>query len=171
MSTEKPTPEDLLAELKAVQAQFLELEARFQQSRKETEWLEENLRRRTRDLNERVKELRCLYEISRIFDRTGEPVHKVVQQLVESLPGSMQFPEQGWARAELNGRVFQTGAKNSGDPRLSEGVFRGEETVGRVEIGYARRLGKQTDFLPEEQELLREVARRLGKLVEERGLP
>ena len=54
---------------------------------------EEALRKRTHDLGERVKELKCLYGISNLVHRPDISLEEMPQGTVDLIPPGWQYPE------------------------------------------------------------------------------
>jgi len=131
------------------------------------------LARRTRDLDERIKELRCLYAVSRIVQdhSNGRAADDAVfQELVDTLPPAFAFPELTAAHFVLNGREYRTARYADTPWRLAvpvrvAGREAGELAVVCLEALPSADLGP---FLKEERELLEAVAEQIGKLVERR---
>ena len=68
----------------------------------------EQLRRRTRDLGKRVKELNCLYGISHLVEQADNSLEDIIRGVVELTPPSWQYPEATCVRIILDGQVRQT---------------------------------------------------------------
>jgi two-component system NtrC family sensor kinase len=119
-------------------------------------------------LNERVKELSCLYRINQIFETFSGSPNEVFQQIVELIPPAWQYPEIASARIVLDGRQYETPGFREGRQRQSADVILGGKPRGIVEVVYAD--GKQPlndgPFLKEEQSLLDAIARQIASIVE-----
>ena len=61
-----------------------------------------------RALEERVKELNCLYEMGRIVERHRGSLETVLQEIVNLLPSSWEYPEITCARIVLDDMEFKT---------------------------------------------------------------
>ncbi len=68
----------------------------------------DELRRRTHELGERVKELNCLYGISRLREQKELPIEEICQGVAELLPPAWQYPEITCARIVLKDYEFTT---------------------------------------------------------------
>jgi streptogramin lyase len=71
--------------------------------------LEAQVVEKTYELNERVKELNCLYGISRLAGRQGISLEEILQGTLELITPSFQFPEGACARIILDDQEFKTG--------------------------------------------------------------
>lgn len=119
-------------------------------------------------LEERVKELDCLYGISGIVERSGGSLELILREIVSLLPSSWEYPDISCARIELEGREFKT--DNYADTawkQVAELRVHGE-VAGTVEVGYLEERPERAEgpFLAEERRLLNAVAERTGHIVE-----
>lgn len=165
MAAPTPNHEELLAALAESQARILALEA----ERDETDWLEHCLRRRTRELSERVKELECLYRVSELLDGPEAPTAATLTALADALPHALQRPQSASARVAVRGRAFETPGFAQAAARLSVPVRDGGREIGAVEVGYTPPIPPGEPFLKEERQLLQAVADRLGSVLSVSG--
>lgn len=115
-------------------------------------------------LQERVKELVCLYEVSRVIEQFGDDPATVFRRVVDALPGSWQYPESACARIRVRGRSYVTQSFEETVWCQREPIVVGGETVGEVEVCYraSKPPADVGPFLKEERDLIEEVALRLG---------
>jgi len=122
-------------------------------------------------LRERIKELDCLYEITRLAQRQDLVLDDILAGVCDIVARAWQYPEIAWARTTLGGRVHST--KNVCQPvsRQSSAVKAHGEIVGRIEVGYLEKCPKcdEGPFLREERHLLDAVADHLGRIIEARN--
>lgn len=147
---------------------LLDMEERLRASQDDSQWLEYVIKKRTRDLNERVKELNCLYQITALLEESGRPVPEAIQRLVEMVPHAWQHSELACARAFLGDKEFRTRNFQNTPWCQSGDIFVRERCVGKFEVGYVADPSKNAGpiFLPEEDRLLQDICRRLGRLLE-----
>ena len=119
-------------------------------------------------LNERVKELSCLYRINQIFETFSGSPDEVFQWIVELIPPAWQYPGIASARIVLDGRQYETPGFKEGRERQSADVILGGKSRGSVEVVYAEEKLPLNDgpFLKEEQNLLDAIARQIAFIVE-----
>jgi PAS domain S-box-containing protein len=119
------------------------------------------------DLQERLKELECLYRISSILESEG-PLGDLLLAAAEALRHAMQYPDRAVTCIRLDGAEYRTGPCPGPDAPslLKADITIGETERGTVSVAYA---GEQP-FLNEEAALLREVGRMLAKAIERREL-
>lgn len=116
-------------------------------------------------LRERAKELRCLYSIDAIVgDRDQTPAHAFLRVL-EAIPAGWQRPHSTGARITYLGRGFVGPGFSSWAPQLSEPIRIWHTEVGRLDVS-DHEAPDVAPFLPEEEELLRRIAGRLGEYLE-----
>ena len=70
--------------------------------------MEMELRQRSYELGERVKELNCLYGISSLVDKPGISLPEILQGIVDLVPDSWQYPEITCAAIRLEDQEFKT---------------------------------------------------------------
>jgi PAS domain S-box-containing protein len=129
---------------------------------------EEKLRELAEELEERVKELNCLFGITRISEQYRGSLTDILSRTVELLPPSWDHSDVACARIVLGGLEFKT--RNYGETPWSQRAhisMHGEE-VGWVEVGYLKAMPERDEgpFLAEESSLLHSVAERLGRVAE-----
>ncbi|MCK8519553.1 PAS domain-containing protein [Methanoculleus sp. 7T] len=129
---------------------------------------EDALRRRTHDLDERVKELSCLYAISRIVEQPGVSLDRILQEAALALPQGWQYPDDTVVRITVHGRKFETEGFRETPWRQVSPVLVDRNPVGMVEVRYLHRRPEEDEgpFLREERSLLDTVASRLGEAIE-----
>ena len=131
---------------------------------------EDKLEQYAYELQERVKELNCLYGISRIVERAGLSLEDMLLEIVDIIPPSWQHPEIICARITLRDNVYQTEDFQETPWRLARDISVFGEKAGTMEVCYLeeRPQADTGPFFQEEEELLRAVAERLGRIVERR---
>ncbi|MEO5347198.1 MAG: ATP-binding protein [Magnetococcus sp. YQC-9] len=118
-------------------------------------------------LDERVREIECLRDITHQSLTPGWSLQQILDQCVRLIPKGFSKPKSIMARIRLNGESFQTADFREVESRLSAQIPLLEELTGVVEIF---RLPSQTDeneplFLDEEQTLLDSIAKQIGQSV------
>ena len=115
-------------------------------------------------LRERIKELNCLYGIARLAERHPDSVENMLQDLVNFLPFSWQYPEITCARIIFKDRTFKSKGLEVTKWRQSSRIFMYNEPVGEVSIFYLeeRPPADEGPFLKEERALLDALAERIG---------
>lgn len=111
-------------------------------------------------LQERVKELECLYDISRILRRGDTGVKEILGQIVEILPRGFQYPELAGARIRVGDISRQTDGFIESSFLLAAAFGGTGESAGRVEVSYPPGIASRdpVPFLPEEARLVEKIA-------------
>ncbi|NOY95148.1 MAG: PAS domain S-box protein [Chlorobi bacterium] len=119
-------------------------------------------------LNERVKELQCLYSIAEIFEKQDITLDELYQETVRLLPASWQHPEVTGSCITVQGKVFRT--KNFKKTRWMQNadINIKNKKVGSIKVCYLpEKPDKHGDpFLKEEWGLIKNIANQLGKHIE-----
>ncbi len=118
-------------------------------------------------LNERVKELSCLYSISSLAGRQNLSLDEILSQVVELIPSAMREPENVCARILLDGRRFATANFRETPWKVERHIFVGSEPVGSLQVFYlGTKQANREILIKEEQDLLTAVVERLGETAE-----
>ncbi|OVE81526.1 hypothetical protein BVY04_03040 [bacterium M21] len=127
-----------------------------------------SLELKTRDLDERVKELGCLYGLSELVAIHGHDLPKILEGLVALLPPSWQYPDIAQARVCHGDRVYSSSASYDCRDGLMADIIVNGTAQGSVQICYMERVKSDHEgpFLREERQLLDAVAERLGRIIE-----
>ena len=132
---------------------------------------EDALREREHDLNERVKELRCLYNISKLAQQPDIYINALFDQTVMFIPPAMQFPEIACVRILYENRMFKT--KNFSETIwcLKTPIKEYKKNVGYIEIYYLKEKPEfdEKPFQKEEIDLINAISEILGIFIEHKN--
>jgi hypothetical protein len=119
-------------------------------------------------LRERAKELRCLYSVISALSRREEPPNVVFGWILEAIPPAWQYPEDTTARIQYFGRTHALSDFVDTPWRMRSPISIWRTQVGVVEVHYKRErpIAWEGPFLREEQELLDNIAHRIGEYLE-----
>jgi PAS domain S-box-containing protein len=150
--------------LKAVTASRDELNKEIKERRK----IEKELQKSMDDVGERIKELNCLFEISRLLERRGLTLEGILRGIVELIPPALQNPESTCARIIVDGQEFSS--KNFKETRwmLAQDIIVNDHAVGALAVCHIRKPPQSDDrpFLKEERNLINTIAERIGRIIE-----
>lgn len=130
--------------------------------------MESELEKKAHDLGERVKELECLYGISKVIEKPGVSLQLILKGVVALMPPAWQYPEITCARVILDGRVFKSANfKKTRWKQVANMTVHGRQ-AGTVEVHYLQERSQRDEgpFLKEERNLIEAIAERLGRVVE-----
>jgi len=157
------TKQQLIEELGSLRRRVAELEA----AEVRHDELEHELRRLSWDLAERVKEMNCLYAISKLRDRHGISVDEVLQGIVELIPSAWQYPESTCARLRVGAREFKTAPFQETTWRLASDIVVNGSQSGTLEVFYTAERPPMGEgpFLREERNLIEAIAERVRRIL------
>ena len=129
---------------------------------------DEKLEQVTQRLRERVKELKCLYDISSLRISTSFSLDDVLQEIVDFIPPATEYPEITCARIVFDRYEFTT--KNFRDTKwkLSQEIKINNERIGTLEVCYLtekHELEKEP-FHKEVKNLVLAIAESIAQIVE-----
>lgn len=129
-------------------------------------------RENIKQLKERVKELNCLYQLTKIVRDDKLAEEEVFEKVLEIIPPSWQYPEITCARLKVNNTCYET--KNfKKTPWIQSGVITSEgKIIGKLEICYLEKKPTEAEgpFLVEERRLIDVITDLLSKFIDERRL-
>ena len=117
-------------------------------------------------LRERIKELNCLYGISQLAERHLYSLDDLLNELVDFLPYSWQYPETTCARILFQGKTYTSDKFQVTNWRQSALIYMYHEPVGECAIFYLEECppADEGPFLKEERALLDAVAEQIGTI-------
>jgi len=125
-------------------------------------------RRAEHELDERVKELQCLYSVANIAERPGVTLDEICKEVVNLIPGGWQYPEITCARITIEGKEFRT--KNYGESRWKQfsAIELDGAKIGEIEVCYLEERPEidEGPFMKEERLLIAAVAQRLARITQ-----
>jgi len=121
-------------------------------------------------LSERVKELTCLYGISRLAEQPGKSLDDILQGIVELIPPAWQYPGITSARIVIDGRTFTTVDLGDIAHRQRAPIVIHQRDRGVVEVIYSseKPVIDEGPFLQEERNLLDVIANQVALIIERR---
>ena len=194
---EKPTYKELKFKISQLEREVLEYvrkEKEFNQERKSVEYnhmkrtislmkINEELSRELNELKsankeelghvsirlkERIKELKCLYDISSFKDRTNFSLDEILQTIVDFIPPAIQYPEITCARLTFDRYEYTT--KNYKDTKwkLSQKIKVNNEPIGALEVSYLEEKSELEEgpFLKEARNLITAIAESIAQIIE-----
>ncbi len=130
--------------------------------------IEARLRELTHDLVERIKELNCLYGISRLVERENISLDSILQGVVDLIPPAWQYPEVTCACINLKDRKYKTTNFRETVWNQVEAIIVNGKQLGNLEVYYLeeKAYAYEGPFLKEERDLIHGIAERLGHIIE-----
>ena len=119
-------------------------------------------------LQERIKELNCLYDISSFRDASDFSLDAVLQAVIDFIPPAIQHPEITCARLIFGGYEIKT--KNFRDTKwkISREIAVTDKWIGTLEVCYLEEKPELEEgpFLKEAKNLINAVAENIAKIIE-----
>jgi len=124
------------------------------------------------ELQERFKELNCLYQIEELLTRPGSSIKEIFNSILKAMPPGWQHPELCQVRI-IYEQVHYSLPDFKETPWVQKAdiVFQGK-SVGTIEVYYIKEMPKQDEgpFLKEERKLLNTISERLSHFIMQRSL-
>jgi predicted nucleotidyltransferase len=118
-------------------------------------------------LQERAKELNCLYEVERVLAELDRPVDEAFEAVVAAIPPGWQYPDVCRARISYGDRLFSSPGFEATPWQQTTPITVQDETVGTVTVCYLEERPREDigPFLKEEQRLIQTIAERVGHFI------
>ena len=116
-------------------------------------------------LRERVKELNCLYTLSKVAFEAKNNIDAITSKILELLPNAMQHPQLAEASISIGDKDHYTKKFSACKKTIEADLVIDKEKYGRVQVGYripGAEAATRINFLLEEKALLNTVARELS---------
>ncbi len=115
------------------------------------------------NLKERVKELTCIYGISKLSEDPNITINNILQGTLELIPSAYQFPQITCARIIYDNKEYRM--ENFTDPQWTQMVTKEiSEKILTIQVNYI----EDKSFLKEEKDLINEVGNKLKKIIEQK---
>ncbi len=136
----------------------------------ESKRLQRDYARQAYMLRERVKELNCLYGLSRLVEQDGMSIEELLQATTGLIPPAWQYPDITRARIEYRGFEYETeGFRETPWAQVST-IWVNGKALGRLLVCYLAQRPESDEgpFMQEERNLIDAVAQRLGHALEQK---
>ena len=87
-------------------------------------------------LKERVKELRCLYDLSRIALQAGNDLSTLLSKTLSIVPEAMQYPELAEVSITVNKTRYATKGFGKSRVHITSSIGVGKKKFGLIKVGY-----------------------------------
>ncbi|MDH3827587.1 MAG: hypothetical protein OET21_09240 [Desulfobacterales bacterium] len=119
-------------------------------------------------LEERIKEIKCLYDISSLRDGTNFSMDDILQGIVDFIPSAIQYPEIACARILFNHYDFITKNFKGTKWKLSQEIKVNNKRIGALEVYYLEEKQdlEEEPFSEETKNLIASIAESIAQIVE-----
>ena len=118
-------------------------------------------------LNERIKELNCLFGISKLIDN-DDSLMNIFSESVEIIKDAWQYPEITCVKISVNNEEYRSTNYRKTNWKQASNINVHNEPVGFLEVCYLKEMPIcfEGPFLKEERNLIDAIAERFGKVIE-----
>lgn len=129
-------------------------------------------RRRIDDLREREKELNCLYRIMQILKDEEKDIEDILKAVVNEIPYGWRFSGICMVKLIYQDKQFKTPYFYETRWYQSAEIVVDEKVMGEIRVYYAENVTDESDtlFLPEEYQLLKNIATQVSLFIFNRRL-
>ena len=128
----------------------------------------DKLKKTAHDLGERVKELNCLYGISKILERKNITLEEILQAIINLVPPAWQYPEITCARIYYEQQEYKTDNFYKTNWFQTQEIFVSGEESGLIDVYYKEEKPEMDEgpFSKQERNLIDFIAERIGHIIE-----
>ncbi len=123
-------------------------------------------------LQERAKELECLYEVEELTSDSNVPLQTIFRGIIEALPNGWQYPDVCQVRITHEGEIYETEGYTETPWVQRAPLLVFGEPGGTIEVSYRAAMPSADEgpFLHPERKLIDTVADRLSSCITHRRL-
>jgi len=123
-------------------------------------------------LQERIKELQCLYQIANLSEESGLSTDIFLQKVVKIIPEAWQYPEITCVRIILNDKIFTTENFKETQWGQKAGLYIHEKKTGSIEVYYLEEKPEidSGPFLKEEISLLNTIGKNISNYLDRKQI-
>ncbi len=148
-------------------AELMDVVEALQNEMSEGERTEEALQKVNDRLNERIKEINCLYSVCYHVGRQYPLLEEKFQKIVNQIPSGWQYPQVTCARIILEDKEYRTDNFQETVWKQASEITVQDKNIGTMEVFYLeeRPTIDEGPFLTEERGLINTIAVELGEMV------
>ena len=131
---------------------------------------EDLLQERTADLDDRIREIQCLYRIAKFMEEPDRSWQELVQMTIDLVPFAWLNPGNLGIQVALDGREFKTkNFKKTGLKHVDDIAVDGEQ-IGTITVCCLaeKTFSQDSIFLKQRHQLIANVAEQIGMMVQRR---
>ncbi len=123
-------------------------------------------------LEERIKELNCIYGISAITQDESITLNEALQDILQLISQAWQYPNSTYARIIIDDEVHSTPNYKETPWLQSTQIKHGGKIKGIIEVGYLEEMPAMDEgpFLAEERKLLKAISELIGNFIAQRQI-
>jgi hypothetical protein len=115
-------------------------------------------------LQERAKELNCIYKVEEILSDLETPLEEICLKIIDAIPPGWQYTEICQAKIVLEKDTYHKPDLQESEWFQSANIMANETVMGTITVYYTEEMPVEDDgpFLKEETKLIKTIAERLG---------
>ena len=123
-------------------------------------------------LQERAKELNCLYKIDEILKNIDEPLDSIFLKVIQAIPPGWQYSDVCLAKITFEGKNYQSEDFVESEWCQAADIIVDESVLGTLSVYYAVEMPPEDHgpFLKEETKLIHTIAEHLGDRIQQRRI-
>lgn len=122
-------------------------------------------------LQERIKELTCLYEVSSyIVNSDLGNLQNTFIAIAHSIKRAIRFSNEAIVELKVNDDLYYVGKESSDNVYLVEAIKAFNVPIGAIKVGYSKAHYDENAFLDEEKQLIHKLANEIGSLLERKQI-
>lgn len=129
---------------------------------------EDEIKKREYDLRERVKELTCLYNMSKLTEQLDMPITHILERILSYIPPAWQFPHITCARIIYKDIELKTANFKESKWFLKAFIKEFGENIGSIKVYYLEKKPDEDEgpFFKEERNLINAISEMIGSFIE-----
>ncbi|MHA1331521.1 MAG: PAS domain-containing protein, partial [Candidatus Hodarchaeales archaeon] len=129
--------------------------------------------KKTQDaLNERIKELQCLYSVNKLLSSKAESLEEILKQIVNLIPKGFMHPSKTCASIELEGKVYHSSGFQTTPWKIFTDIYVSNKKMGTITVYYCSHSEEsdigQEIFSSEERHLVEALAKEIAMFIEKK---
>lgn len=151
----------------ALREAHAQLESRVRERTRELALANDELRKRSRALDMRVRQISCLYAVSSLLARP-DPLDLIMPKIAGLIPRAWQYPEITCSRIRMADREYLSDNFRETDWCQQQEIMNARKPFGSLEVFYLEERPPYDEgpFLKEERTLLKVIAERVAETYE-----
>jgi len=123
-------------------------------------------------LNERIKELDCLYGLTNIVKDRNLSINGALKEIIKLIPPAYQYPEITCSRIKLNDNEYKTNNFKKTKWSQISNIISFDKKIGVLEVHYLEEKPPMDEgpFLIEERRLIEAISDLIGKYIGEKTI-
>lgn len=119
----------------------------------------------TKAILKQARILQCLYQITELLNDYNRPFSEIMTEITAVIPKGLRHPKKASIRMDFGGVTYLSPHFKSSPWAMSSDIRCNDDCVGHIDVFYAEPSLNKTvpGFIPAEQALLSEIAKRIGQ--------